>query len=325
MMQTYQIPHTELTVTRLGYGCMKIGGNWSESPLSAEEKTAAYKIITTALDSGINFFDHADIYTRGKSEQIFGLFLADHPGLRENIVLQSKCGIRFPGDPNTSDPGRYDFSYEHIVRSVEGSLHRLQTDYLDLLLLHRPDPLFEPEEVARAFAELHSSGKVHYFGVSNHSGAQISLLQKFCDQRLVVNQLELNLLHHGMISEGILVNQPESEFPASAGVLDYCRLHGILVQAWSPVAGGNLINPSAQADPKVQRTADEIARLAAQKGASREAIALGWLLRHPAGVQPLIGTTKLERLVASIQADRIQLSREEWYALLVAARGVPVP
>ncbi len=324
-MQTYLIPHTDLAVTRLGYGCMKIGGSWNEAPLAPSDKALAFEVLARAVDSDINLFDHADIYTFGKSEQVFGEFLAGRSGLRARLVIQSKCGIRFAGKPNAGDPARYDFSYEHIIEAVEGSLRRLQTDYLDILLLHRPDPLVQPEEVAQAFALLHSQGKVRYFGVSNHTGAQISLLQKFCDQRLVVNQLELNLLHAGLIGDGVLTNQDSAAYSASAGLLDYCRLHGILVQAWAPVAGGALVDPPADAAPAVHRAAEQVAALAAQKGASREAIALAWLLRHPAGIQPIVGTTSPERVSASCLADKVTLSREEWYTLFNAARGGQVP
>jgi predicted oxidoreductase len=304
---------------------MHLGGTWNPTPPTAEEKSKAAHLIETALAQGINFFDHADIYTRGKSEIVFGEYLAAHPGLRDTIILQSKCGIRFPNDPTPGVPARYDFSYPHILRSVDGILSRLQTDYLDILLLHRPDPLVEPEEVARAFDELHTAGKVRHFGVSNHTAGQIALLQKFVRQPLIANQVELNLLHSGLISEGILANQREVPYTAALGTLDYCRLHEMMLQAWAPVAGGNLIDPRPDADASAHRAATLIARLATEKDTTREAIALAWLLRHPAGIQPIIGTTNPARLIASCAADAVPLSREEWYALLVAARGKPVP
>lgn len=324
-MNAYALADTGLQISRLAYGCMKLGGNWTPAPATAEEKHHAAHLIETALEQGINFFDHADIYTRGKSESVFGEILTASPGLRETIILQSKCGIRFPDDPTPGVPARYDFSYAHLLLSVDNILTRLQTDYLDILLLHRPDPLVEPEEVAHAFDELHASGKVRHFGVSNHTAGQIALLQKYLNQPLVVNQVELNLLHSGLISEGILANQRDVPHTAAMGTLDYCRLHNILIQAWAPVAGGNLIDPRPDADPAALRTAALIARLAAEKDTTREAIALAWLLRHPAHIQPIIGTTNRDRLVASCAADTVTLTREEWYALLVAARGKPVP
>lgn len=324
-MKTYQIPQTNIEVSRISYGCMNLGGRWDQTPLSAAERANATKVVMTAYEQGITMFDHADIYAMGKSEAVFGEILQQRPGWREKIILLTKCGIRFPGDPNPDDPARYDFSYQHIIKTVEGSLGRLRTDYVDILLLHRPDALVEPEEVAAAFAELHRSGKVRYFGVSNHTGAQIDLLKKYVEQPLVINQLEINLLHSGLINEGIIVNQTGGEYTEASGILDYCRLHDIMIQAWSPVAKGALIAPPADAEDRVLKTADMIAAMAAAKGTTREAIALAWLLRHPAGIQPVVGTTNSDRLVASCQADSVHLSREEWYTLFVTARGNPVP
>ncbi len=324
-MKAYHISKTDLSVSRIGYGCMNIGGRWDQLTFSEAEKSLAKRLVMKAVENGINFFDHADIYTRGKSEAIFGEVMNEMPGLRDQIVLQSKCGILFPGDPRPEDPGRYDFSYEHIVRSVEGSLRRLCTDRLDILLLHRPDPLVEPEEVARAFSELHGSGKVRYFGVSNHTGPQIELLQRYVEQPLVVNQVELSLLHADLINEGIVANQVGGRYSAAAGTLDYCRLHDILIQAWAPMAGGKVITPPAEAAPQVRETAALVGAFAEAYRTAPEAIALGWLLRHPAGIQPLVGTTNPERLAASCLADGVQLSREEWYRLFTAARGAAVP
>ena len=318
-MKTYTLPTTDLHISRLAYGCMLMSRRAGQVP------TAPAQLLATALEHDINFFDHADVYGRGQSEAVFGEALKQLPGARQQVILQSKCGIRSKDDPRPGDPARFDFSYEHIMESVNGSLRRLQTDYLDVLLLHRPDALVEPQEVARAFDELHAAGKVRYFGVSNHSPAQIELLKKHVRQPLIVNQLEVNLLHSGMIREGILVNQDAARYTAADGLLDYCRLNDILVQAWSPVAGGRLIDPPQSAEAPVRAAAAAVARLAAEKHTSREAIALGWLLRHPAGIQPIIGTTNVERLRASCEADAVSLSREEWYTLLAAARGEPVP
>ncbi len=324
-MKTYHLPHTDLEISRLAYGCMTLGGEWSSAPLTAADRTRAARLIDLAREQGINCFDHADIYAYGKSEAVFGEVLRAQPALRAQIVVQSKCGIRFADDPHRGDPGRYDFSAEHILRSVEGSLKRLGTDYLDLLLLHRPDPLVEPEEVARAFDALQSSGKVRAFGVSNHTAAQIALLRTAVRQPLVANQVELSLLHAGLIEAGFMANQDAAQYAGADGTLDYCRLNDILVQAWAPVAGGRLIDPPPRADRRVRAAAAKIAELARAKGVSREAIALAWLLRHPAGIQPIVGTTRVERLTACCQADGVTISREEWYALLVAARGAPMP
>jgi predicted oxidoreductase len=241
------------------------------------------------------------------------------------MIIQTKCGIRFADDPRPGAPGRYDFSYEHIVRSAEGSLRRLRTDRLDVLLLHRPDPLVEPDEVARAFDHLRATGKVRYFGVSNHTLEQLELLRSAGGQPLVVNQVELNLLHNDLINAGVRANQRGTVEAGAAGTLDYCRRKGITLQAWAPVAGGRLVDPPADADERTRSAALAVARLAEARGTSREAVALAWLLRHPAGIQPIVGTTREDRLRASALADEVELSREEWYTLFVAGRGAPMP
>ena len=227
-MKTWNIPNTDLEVSRIAYGCMKLGFQWNTTPLSAAEKSQAITLIETALAEGINFFDHADIYTLGKSEAVFSEIWQALSVARDSLIIQSKCGIRLQGQPNPTDPQRFDFSYQHIINSVEGILQRLKTDYLDILLLHRPDPLVEPEEVARAFDELHSSGKVRCFGVSNHTAAQIALLQKYLSQAIVINQVELNILHSYLIDEGVEFNRVNSQSRMAEGTLDFCRLNDII-------------------------------------------------------------------------------------------------
>ena len=320
-MKRYLLPHSELEVSRIAYGCMQLSRAWDATAITGDEIAATLRQLDTALEQGINLFDHADIYACGKSELLFGEALRQRPGLRTSIVLQSKCGIRFAGDPEAGSPARYDFSRGHLVRSVEGILERLDTDYLDVLLLHRPDPLMEPAEVAHAFDQLHASGKVLHFGVSNHGATQISLLQEHLEQPLVVNQVELSLLHHQLVSDGILFNQAGDT--GAGRTLDYCREYGILVQAWSPLAGGRLF--AGEPGQELSAAAGLVTRLATEKDVSPEAILLAWLLRHPAGIQPVIGTGNPQRLIAGCQADTIELSREEWYALLAAARGAPAP
>lgn len=326
-MKTQALGASPLEVTRIAYGCMAIGGTWTSEPASDETRREALSVVEFALDQGINFFDHADIYCRGKSEEVFAQIWAKRPGLRDRILLQSKCGIRFADDPVAGVPHRFDFSYEHIMRSVEGSLKRLQTDYLDVLLLHRPDALVEPEEVAKAFSQLHAQGKVRYFGVSNHTPTQIELLQAYLDQPLVTNQLELNLLHTHLIDEGIVMNQDRPGRPVRGhGTLEYCRLHNITVQAWSPLARGKATGGKLAPDDRpAQEVAQLVASLAAEKNVSPEAIVIAWLLRHPAKVQPIIGTTNLDRIRAACQADSIELTREEWYTLFTAGRGDKLP
>lgn len=250
--------------------------------------------------------------------------LRGSPALRAKMVLQSKCGIRFADDP-PGTPGRYDFSHAHIVASVEGSLARLGVEHLDVLLLHRPDALVEPEEVARAFDALHASGKVRHFGVSNHTPGQIDLLRRHVRQRLVANQVEISLLHLPLIDEGVVANTTGHAYASAAGTLDHARLHDIRVQAWSPLAGGKLATTSEFSDPVIRETSTLLRQLAEAKGVAPEAIQLARLLRHPAGLQPIVGTTDPVRLVACAAADTVQLSREEWYALFTAARGARVP
>jgi predicted oxidoreductase len=228
-------------------------------------------------------------------------------------------------DPDFGPPQRYDFRYEHLIKSVETSLRRLATDRIDLLALHRPDPLVEYEEVARAFDQLHASGKVRYFGVSNHTANQIALLQHHIQQPIVLNQLELSLLHPTLISAGILANMDGFPYPNTAGLLDFCRLHQILVQAWSPTAGGKVFASQPDATKEQRRLARQVAVVARAHKTTDEAIVLAWLLRHPAGIQPILGTSNTDRIGTSVRADEIVLSRAQWYTLLEAARGEPVP
>ncbi|MFH1499235.1 MAG: aldo/keto reductase [Verrucomicrobiota bacterium] len=320
-MKSYHIANTDLTVTALAYGCMKIGGTWDHEPVAADTEKNAHACIEAALAAGMNFFDHADIYTSGKSETVFGRYLKANPGLRERIVLQSKVGIRFANDAYVSgEPARYDFSHDHIIRSTEAILKRLGVEQLDILLLHRPDPLAEPDEVARAFDALQAAGKVRHFGVSNHTAAQIELLKRSVRQPLVVNQLEFSLAQPALVVEGFMANRAGSmaEANLASGTLDYCRLNNILVQAWSPVGGGKLLKPDHPA-------AGFIAKLAEEKQTTAEGVLLAWILKHPARIQPIIGTTKPERITASAAADNVSLTREEWYELLAAARGTSVP
>ncbi len=325
-MQTYQMTNTDIEATRIVYGCMQIGGNWSTKPINDDIKRAAVRSLHAALDVGINFFDLADIYCRGKSDEAFSQIWDFEAGIRQRIYLQTKAGIRFPDDPNKGDPTRYDYSYEHLVASVEGSLGRLKTDYIDILLLHRPDALVEGEEVARAFEHLHSSGKVRYFGVSNHSTGQMEYLNRYVSQPLVVNQLELNLIHNGLINAGVSVNQEFPDEPVhGAGTLEFCRLNDVRIQAWSPLAKGRLSGaPLKRNDERIVKTRELVARMADAKKVSGEAIVLGWLLRHPAGIQPVIGTTNPSRIEACAQADSIALTREEWYTLFASGRGAPM-
>ena len=291
----------KINASQIALGCMRISGM---------NKTDAKRLIDTAIDCGINFFDHADIYGGGQSEEVFAEAFS---GKRDSVFIQSKCGIR---------SGFFDFSKEHIVASVEKSLKRLKTDYLDLLLLHRPDTLMEPEEVAEAFTELEKSGKVRFFGVSNQNPGQMALMQKYMGQKLVANQLQFGLAHTGMIDSGLTVNMKhENGINRDGGVLEYCRLNDITIQAWSPLMYGFFEGIFIGSD-KYQKLNEELERLGNEKGVSASAMAIAWILRHPAKIQAIIGTTKPERVKDYATAANVELSREEWYTLYKAAGNI---
>jgi len=298
----------EIQVPAIGLGCMRIASK------SVKEVT---NLIKTSLELGINFFDHADIYGGGKSEEIFAQALKELKVPRDELIIQTKCGIR---------KGFYDFSKNHIIKSVEGSLKRLKTDYIDILLLHRPDTLMEPGEVGEAFIYLHSKGMVRYFGVSNFNPFQIELLNTGVNYKLLANQLQFSLTNTGMIDFGIFTN---TKFPQSinrdGGVLEYCRIKNITIQAWSPFQYGDE-NSNFQGvyldNPKFRQLNDKIDELAKKYDVSKEAIVIAWILRHPAKIQPIVGTTKPERLKRIVQATKVHLTREEWYSLYMAAGNV---
>lgn len=300
-MRTIKLGASVLEVPVIAIGCMRI---------NRLDKTEAERFIRTALEEGANFFDHADIYGEGACEELFADAIGMNDDLRETIILQSKCGIR---------KGMYDFSKQHILQSVDGILKRLKTDYLDVLLLHRPDALMEPEEVAEAFDLLESSGKVRYFGVSNHNPMQIQLLKKSVKQPIVANQLQLSIAHATMISSGINVNmENDAAVNRDGSVLDFCRLHDITIQPWSPLQYGFFEGVFLGSDkfPELNRKLDEIA---GRYGVSSTTIAIAWLLRHPARMQPVIGTINIQRLKECCRASEIELTREEWYEIYRAA------
>ncbi|MFH8484515.1 aldo/keto reductase family oxidoreductase [Streptomyces longisporoflavus] len=311
--------HTDVRTSRLLYGCMGLGGTWDTTPYTAEDITVAEAAVEAALEAGITVFDHADIYRHGKAEGVFGEVLDRAPGLRERIVLQTKCGIRLADGVR---PGLYDLRGASIVRRVEESLTRLRTDVIDVLLLHRPDPLTAPEEIAGALASLHGQGLVRRFGVSNMSAAQITSLRAHLDVPLVANQLEMSLERRDWVESGVLVNTPaaaDNGFPH--GTLEYCAANGIQLQAWGALARGRFT--SGGDSPTARLVTD----LAARKHTTPETILLWWLQRHPAGIAPVIGTSRPERILACGDAVRREpeLTHEEWYDLWITARGGPLP
>ncbi len=315
-----------ITTNRLILGCMPFGGEWTRDPVTKEDLVKAEKAFDAALSIGITMFDHADFYTMGKSEQSFGHILKSKPSLRDQIVIQSKCGKLFADE---SAPYRYDFSKQHILNAVDGTLQRLQINYLDILLLHRPDPLLEPEEIAEAFDKLRASGKVRYFGTSNMSLAQICFIQQVLPDPLVVNQLELSLAKLDWIDQTVHVNQQAGasvNFPE--GLMEYSQMEKLQIQAWGPLAQGRFSGRSTDNESvHIRQTAALVARMAEEKDTTPEAIVLGWLMRHPAMPQPVIGTTNPERIVACQDAERQskQMTREEWYTLYASARGKQLP
>ena len=301
-MKRITIGKSGVTAPAVTLGCMGMGG------LSREEAAA---LVGTALDTGIDFFDHADIYADGRSEEIFAE--AFDFSLRDRVILQTKCGI------NRRPHTHYDFSREHILASVEGSLRRLKTDYIDILLLHRPDTLMEPAEVAEAFTRLRDSGKVKHFGVSNQGPGQIEVLQKYLDQPIAANQLRFGICHTGMIDAGLHVNMIS---PPSAdhdgGILEYCRVREITIQAWSPFQYGARegVFIGSEKYPELNAVLD---RIGAERGVTASAVAIAWILRHPANMQAIVGTTRPDRLRDIAMAGDVTLSRPEWYEIYKAA------
>jgi predicted oxidoreductase len=314
-LPTIALGSSGLRVSRMAYGCWRIAGTWEPANVTPEKEAAARQAVLTAYDCGYTFFDLADIYCHGVCERLFGQVLKANPSLRDQIVVATKCGIRFKGDPAAESPYRYDSSADHIVRCCEESLRRLGLATIDLFMLHRPDYLMAPEEVASAFTRLIEQGKVRAVGVSNFRPWQVTMLQKFCSMRLVVNQVEMHLMRLD---------------PFEDGTLDQCMAEKMIPMAWSPLAGGRLVdpNPIDLHTPDhahrihVREVMDQVAR---EHNASRTAIALAWLLKHPSGIVPVIGSAKPERIREAVQALSISLSRDQWYRLTEVSYGQRLP
>ncbi|MCO7272363.1 MULTISPECIES: aldo/keto reductase [Cellulosimicrobium] len=310
-MKTFTLPGTDLVVPDVVLGLMRI-----QDKTDDEVRT----LVRTARDAGITFLDHADVYGTDLHgcERRFAEALALSPAERAEWVIQSKAGIVREGP-------YFDFSYEHLVASVEGSLDALRTDYLDILLLHRPDALVEPEEVARAFSDLHAAGKVRAFGVSNHTPGQIELLRRYVEQPIVANQLQLSITHAPIVAQGVAANMQglDQSISRDSGILDYCRLHDITVQAWSPFQAGFFTGVflGSEKYPELNAVID---RLAAQYDVPPIAIATAWITRHPARMQVVLGTTNPERVAGAAVGSDVPLTRAEWYELFRAA-GYTVP
>ena len=291
-----------IKVPTIAVGCMRI---------SDKTEKEVSQFVDTALSNGANFFDHADIYGGGKSEEVFGKAIASLD--REKLLIQTKCGIR---------KGFFDFSYDHIINSVDGSLRRLGTDYIDVLLLHRPDALMEPQEVARAFDYLKNSGKVRYFGVSNQNPHQMALLQNSLNVPICANQLQFGVMHTPMIDFGVNVNmQNDAGVNRDAGNIEYCRLNNITIQPWSPMQHG-FFKGCFIDNEKFPELNETLKRIGEKYGVSKTTIAFSWILRHPAKMQPVTGTTNLTRLKDCIKSTEINITREEWYEIYRSAGNV---
>lgn len=304
-MKKIKIANTDMTASQLILGCMRINES-GKNPVET---------IQTAYDHGINFFDHADIYGDGECETIFSKALKETSISRSDIYLQSKVGIK---------PGiAFDFSKQHIIEAVEGSLKRLDTDYLDALLLHRPDTLVEPEEVAEAFSQLEKAGKVRAFGVSNQNPGQIELLKTAVRQPLNINQLQFGLKHTGMIDAGINVNmENQAGLVRDGGILEYSRIHDMTIQAWSPFQYGFFEGVFVGNDEKFPELNARLLELAEQYKVTPSGIAVAFINRHPAKFQTVLGTMTPSRIIEATEAADIVLTREEWYSLYMAAGNI---
>ncbi|MGL4450218.1 MAG: aldo/keto reductase [Sarcina sp.] len=304
-MKKLQIGNSDTQGSEISLGCMRMA-SCTENEVNI--------LINTALNENINFFDHADIYGQGKSEEIFSKAINMNDNLREKIILQTKCGI-VPGI-------MYDFSKEHILNSVDKSLKRLNTDYLDILLLHRPDILVEPEEVAMAFRELKEKKKVKHFGVSNHTPMQIELLNKYLDEKIIANQIQFGVMHTSTIDYGVNMNtKNEGAIDRDGEVINYCRLNDITLQAWSPYQYG-MFEGVFLGNDKFKEVNDKIDELAEKYNVTNTAIATAFILRHPAKIQTIVGTTNKNRLKSICTASNIKLTRQEWYEIYRAAGNV---
>ena len=304
-MKTYRLPQTELEASSIILGLMRI-------PSLTDSEIRA--LVGTARDAGITMFDHADIYGRHRHEceERFGAALALTADEREQILIQSKVGIR---------PGYFDFSAEHILATVDESLAALRTDYLDVLLLHRPDTLVEPEEVAAAFTALRDAGKVRHFGVSNHTPGQIELLRAYVEQPLIINQVQLSITHAPIIASGLAANMAgaDQSIDRDNGILDHARRTGLTLQAWSPFQKGFFDGVFIGDRENYAELNDALDELAQAYGVTPTGIATAWITRHPANIQVVLGTTKPERVVEAAAGSDVALTRAEWYRLFRAA------
>ena len=314
-MQTIQLGVSSLNSSRLAYGCWRVAGTWDPAEVTPESRATGLRAIVAAYEAGYTLFDNADIYCAGEAERVLGAALKEVSGMRQRVVIATKCGIRPAGIPTADSPGRYDFSPDYIVSACEQSLKRFGIETIDLLMLHRPDYLADPHGIAEAFSQLKSSGKVRYFGVSNFRPTLVTALQAACPMPLVVHQVEISLAKLDAFTDG---------------TLDQCLIEQITPMAWSPLAAGllgvgaNRLLPS-QKVYRPETFLPVIDCVAKARGTTRTVVALAWLLKHPGKIQPIVGSIKPDRIREATKADELDLTREEWYRLLIAARGEPMP
>jgi predicted oxidoreductase len=309
-MQTVSLGKSSLRCSRLGYGCWRVAGTWNPDDVTPERIETGKKAILAAYDAGYTLFDHADIYCAGHGEKIFGEVLKSHRRMRDHILVATKSGIRLAGEPWSDSPYRYDSSAEHIITACEGSLRRLGVESIDVYQIHRPDYLFNPEEVADAVDRLMRTGKVREFGVSNFNPSQVALMQKHCAMPLITHQMEISLAKLDSFENG---------------TLDQCVSEKITPLAWSPLGGGVLGSPEQMTGLGPRHTVpahlqETIQSIADARGISRSVIGLAFLLKHPAGILPIVGSTVPERIKDFVSATEIKLTRDEWYRLFTAAR-----
>ena len=314
-MQTISLGVSSLSSSRLAYGCWRVAGSWNPAEVTAESRAAGRRAIIAAYEAGYTLFDNADIYGHGEAERILGAVLQEIPDMRRRVLIATKGGIRRGDESQPGAPARWDFSAGHLVSACEQSLRRLGIETIDLYMLHRPDYLADPQEIAGAFSQLREAGKVRYFGVSNFRPTLLTALQVACPMPLIVHQVEISLARLDAFTDG---------------TLDQCLIERLTPMAWSPLAAG-LIGDGANQLLSWQKTyrpqgflpvLDGIAKL---RGASRTSVALAWLMKHPARIQPVVGSTNPQRIREAVKAVDLELTREEWYSLLIAARGEPLP
>lgn len=314
-MKTIPLGTSPLSASRLAYGCWRLAGTNNPAEVTEAHRAAGTNALLAALDAGYTLFDTADIYGRGEAERILGNTLKEVPGMRDRILIATKCGVCPVNTPVPGAPHRWDFSHQHIIDSCEGSLKRLGIGTIDLYLLHRPDFLAHPDEVAAAFALLKGSGKVRYFGISNFRPTLLTAIQKACPMPLIAHQVEISLAKLDALTDG---------------TLDQCLADRISPMAWSPLAGGQLGDGAKRLLPLQQAYRPELFlpeldSIAQARGANRVTVALAWLLKHPAKIIPVVGSINPDRIRDAVNAANLELSREEWYRLYKAATGAPLP